>query len=72
MTIKVFGKDSGCSKCDVIKKKLDSKSLEYEYITDINVVTGALVAKGTMFTPVVDIDGTLYNFTEANAFINSL
>jgi glutaredoxin len=72
MKIRVYGKEVGCGKCDVIKKKLDSKNLEYEYITDIDLVTKALTAKGTMFTPVVEIDETLYNFTEANAFINSL
>ena len=72
MTTRVFGKESGCPKCDVVKSKLDKKNIEYEYITDIEMVTEALQKAKTMFTPVIEVDGTLYNFTQANALINNM
>ena len=35
--IKVFGKE-GCSKCDSLKKTLDNRGIEYEYIQDLKTL----------------------------------
>lgn len=70
--IKVYGKESGCSKCEVIKSKLNKKNISYEYITEVGDVMEVLKRANTMFTPVIEVDGILYNFTQANDLINNM
>lgn len=59
---------TGCPKCKVLKSKLDSKKVEYTIIEDIEVM------KNKVFNslPVLEVDGTIYEFREAVNYVNNL
>lgn len=57
---------TGCPKCNVLKKKLASRNISY---TENNSVD-EMLSLGIANVPVLKIDGTLYDFTQANAWIN--
>lgn len=59
---------TGCPKCNVIKKKLALKNIQYEEITDENIIR----EKGFQSVPILEVDGKIYEFSEANQYINSL
>lgn len=56
-----------CPKCNVLEKKLKMKNIQYETIKDINVMQ----EKGFQQAPVLEVDGTIYNFEEAIKFVNN-
>ena len=58
---------TGCPKCTVLKKKLDSLNLSYQIITDKTTM------KNLNFThvPVLEVDGKRMNFMDANNWIKS-
>lgn len=62
--IKVYS--TGCPKCKILLKKLDSAAIEYEICND----TEEMSNKGITYLPVVEKDGKIYNFGEANKLIN--
>lgn len=51
----------GCPKCNVLKRKLDENNIEYEYITDENVMR----EKGIEILPVLEVDGEMLNYSGA-------
>ena len=55
-----------CPKCKVLKLKLDKKNIKYSMITDIEVMK----EKGILSAPILEVNGKLLNFTEANKWIN--
>ena len=55
-----------CPKCTVIEKKLGIKNIPYTICDDLEVMK----AKGFMSAPVLEIDGKIYKFKEANDWIN--
>lgn len=57
-----------CPRCKVLKMKLDKKNLEYNEISDVDV----LLSKGIKQAPVLEINGELLNMSQANDYINSL
>ena len=57
---------TGCPRCNVLKQKLDSKNIEYEVVSDIDVMT----EKGFETVPVLDVDGQIMQFKEATDWIN--
>ena len=59
---------TGCPKCKVLKSKLDSKQIEYTIIDDIEVMKN----KGFNSLPVLEVDGTMYEFREAVNYVNNL
>lgn len=59
---------TGCPKCKVLKSKLDSKQIDYTIIEDIEVMKN----KGFNSLPVLEVDGTMYEFREAVNYINNL
>lgn len=59
---------TGCPKCKVLKSKLDSKKIEYTIIEDIEVMRN----KGFNSLPVLEVDGTIYEFREAVDYVNNL
>lgn len=59
---------TGCPKCKVLKSKLDSKKIEYTIIEDIEVMKN----KGFNSLPVLEVDGTMYEFREAVNYVNNL
>lgn len=59
---------TGCPKCKVLKSKLDSKQIDYTIIEDIEVMKN----KGFNSLPVLEVDGTMYEFREAVNYVNNL
>ena len=57
---------TGCPKCNVLKKKMDMKGIEYTESGDIDF----LLERGIKQAPVLDVNGELLDFIEANKWIN--
>lgn len=57
--IKVFGKE-GCSKCDSLKKTLDNRGIEYEYIQDLKTLMTVASKNRIMSASVIEKDGKYY------------
>lgn len=55
-----------CPKCLVLEKKLASKNIEFEEITDNEL----MLKKGFAMVPVLEVDGKIMDFKEANTWIN--
>ena len=55
-----------CPKCKVLEAKLKSKNIDYDLVTDREII-----AKHNIdLLPVLEIDGVLYNFSQAVKYIN--
>ena len=57
---------TGCPKCKVLITKLDSKNINYNVVSDINVI----VSKGINTVPVLEVDNNLMDFKTAVEWIN--
>lgn len=57
-----------CPRCNVLEKKLTSKNIKYVEVNDINIME----QKGIMSVPVLEVDGKMMSFTEANDWINNI
>lgn len=57
---------TGCPKCNVLKRKLQQKNINYEEVTDISVMK----EKGYLTVPVLEVDGEAMDFRSANDWIN--
>ena len=55
-----------CPKCSILEKKLTSKNIEYEEVTN----TQAMLDKGFVNVPILEVDGIIMDFTKANTWIN--
>lgn len=53
--------EHGCPRCKVLKTKLDQKGIEYENVSDVEIMK----AKGFTEAPKLEVDGVVYNFEEA-------
>ena len=50
-----------CPKCKVLTMKLNQKKIEYVVIDDIE----EMKRQGFRSTPMLDVDGTIYDFAQA-------
>ena len=57
---------TGCPKCNVLKKKLADKNIQYTENNDVDT----MVSLGIDQVPVLSVDGKLLQFSEANNWIN--
>lgn len=51
----------GCPKCSILEKKLDAANVNYEKVTDKDI----MIEKGFDVLPILEIDEFTYNFEEA-------
>lgn len=58
---KVILYEHGCPNCKVLKMKLDKKGIQYEDITDVEVMK----AKGFTEAPKLEVNGVIMNLKEA-------
>ena len=58
---------TGCPKCKVLITKLDSKNINYNVVSDINVI----VSKGINTVPVLEVDNNLMDFKTAIDWVNA-
>lgn len=59
---------TGCPKCEILKEKMEQKGVKYELCENLGIMS----ALGITFVPVLGIDKTLLNFSDAIKYINSL
>lgn len=65
MDVKLYS--THCPKCIVLEKKLNQKNISFEEINNIDVMT----AKGFMQAPMLEVDGEVMDFKQANDWINN-
>ena len=56
-----------CPKCRVIEKKLAMKGIKYQEVSDIK----EMQCLGFTSAPMLDVDGKIMNFIEANKWITN-
>lgn len=54
-----------CPQCKVLESKLKQKNIDYEEINDIEL----MIKMGFKSAPILEVDGTAYNFKEAVEWI---
>lgn len=59
---------TGCPKCKVLTMKLNQKGVQY----NINTNVDEMLAKGIKSAPILEVDGKLYDFMQANNWVNNL
>nr|DAJ75483.1 MAG TPA: NrdH [Bacteriophage sp.] len=64
--MKVILYTTHCPKCTVLEKKLTSKNIPYEEVTDVDL----MINKGFDAMPVLEVDDTIMDFKTANTWIN--
>ena len=58
---------TGCPKCKVLSAKLDGKNINYNVVSDINVI----ISKGIKAVPVLEVDNNLMDFKKAVDWVNA-
>lgn len=58
---------TNCPKCQVLRQKLDSKSVQYTMETSVDT----MLSLGITQVPVLSVDGRLLSFSQANEWINA-
>ena len=66
MTVTLYS--TGCPRCNVLKKKLQQKKIEYVEINDVSIME----EKGYLSVPVLEVDDTSMDFKEAVDWVNIL
>ena len=56
-----------CPKCRVLEKKLQQKGITYQEVNDIAIMQ----EKGFLSVPILEVDGKIFNFKQANDWINA-
>ena len=65
MVLNVILYSTHCPKCRVLASKLEQKGISYEEINDVELMQG----KGFTTVPKLEVDGVVYDFKEAVAWI---
>ena len=65
--MKIVLYSTGCPKCKVLEKKLDDAGVEYEVVSDTEV----MLSKSFINVPVLSINDNNLKFKEAVDWINS-
>ena len=57
-----------CPKCKVLEAKLKMKKVEYDEVTDADL----MIEKGFMSAPMLEVDGEIMNYKDAVDWLNTL
>ena len=60
-TMKITLYSTGCPQCSVLKKKLDAANINYEVVSDQEV----MVQLGFKSAPILEVDGNYFTFSDA-------
>ena len=63
--LKVTLFSTGCPKCNVLKTKLEQAGIEYDVVTDENV----MIERGFTSAPMLGVDGEEMGFMEAMRWV---
>lgn len=58
---------TGCPKCQILKKKLEEKDIEFTECSDVQKMLGL----GITTVPVMEIDGNLMDFKSSVEWVNN-
>ena len=64
--MKVTLYSTNCPRCVVLEKKLDEKGIEYDLVTDEDI----MINKGFMTAPMLEVDNEVMSFGEAVKWVN--
>ena len=64
---KVILYEHGCPRCKMLKKMLDIKHIEYENITDQQL----MISMGFTDAPKLEVDGVIMGFPEAKKWVEA-
>ncbi len=64
---KVILYSNGCPKCRVLETKLNAKNIKFEKSENFD----KLLEQGKQSLPVLEVDGELNDFPEANSWVNN-
>lgn len=56
-----------CPKCKILEKKMNDKNIQYEMITDEDV----MIEKGFMSAPMLEVDGNIMKYPDALKWIET-
>lgn len=59
---------NGCSKCNILKDKLEAKGIEFEKSDDLSIIR----KNGFLSVPILKVGDSFLMFPDANSYINSL
>lgn len=57
-----------CPRCIVLEKKLNAKNINYNIVTDED----AIIKKGFMSVPMLEVDDSIYDFSKAIKWVNEI
>ena len=57
---------NGCPKCKVLEQKLKQANIKYSEVSDID----AMISKGFISMPVLEINGKIFKYSDAIKEIN--
>lgn len=57
---------TGCPKCMVLEKKLEKKGIEYTVVEDVETIS----SMGYVSVPLLEVEGKVMEFAEANSWVN--
>lgn len=63
---------SHCPKCSVMEKKLKAKNIEFEVVDNGEEVLEAAKKCGLNSLPLLEVDGKIMDFIEANKWISGV
>lgn len=66
MVITLYSND--CSKCRILKFKLENKNIQYDLCSDINI----MISKGFQSMPVLEVNGKTMDYLDAIKYIEGL
>lgn len=67
MNEKIVLYSTGCPKCGVLKRKLDSAGIQYNVVSDVD----EMLKLGMSSAPFLGVDGELLDFNKAMVWIRS-
>ena len=59
---------NNCPKCKILQEKLNRNKIQYDHITDINL----MIDMGMTTMPMLEVDGIMMIFSEAIKWVNSI
>ena len=62
----------GCPQCNQIKALMDNKKIEYEYITDIDIIMDIADKHGITSAPFAEINGEFLYATKLTKHLQTL
>ena len=66
--MKVVLYSTHCPKCNVLTQKLNSKSIQFEEINDVETMQSI----GIKTVPMLEVDGVLMDFGKAAQWVNNI